>query len=130
MGVLIECARQTEVQRMAFYKQPCIHCGEYIERDARFCPACGSHSPFGYLCPACLRLVKKGDQFCAGCARPLYVPCPVCGGKTFVQEKCEQCGSSLLIRCQNKRCGAMQFFENTKCTVCGAKIKHTNKIKK
>lgn len=114
---------------MAFYKQPCIHCGAYIDQDARFCPACGSQSPFGYLCPACLRPVEKSSQICAGCGRPLYVACPVCGGKTFVQEKCEQCGCCLTVRCQNSRCRALQFFENTKCTACGAKIKHP-KIKK
>lgn len=115
---------------MAFYKQPCIHCGTFIDRDVRVCPACGSLSPFGYLCPACLHPVKKGELFCAGCGRALYVSCPVCGSKTFVQEKCEQCGASLLVRCQNNRCGAMQFFENTKCTLCGAKMKYADKTKK
>jgi predicted amidophosphoribosyltransferase len=115
---------------MAFYKQPCIHCGAYIDRDARFCSACGSHSPFGYLCPTCLRPVEKSQRLCAGCGRPLYVACPVCGGQTFVQEKCEQCGGSLMVKCQNSRCGAWQFFENTKCTACGAKIKHPKSGKK
>lgn len=113
---------------MAFYKQPCIHCGMLVDRDARFCPSCGSRSPFGYLCPACLRAVNKGDMLCAGCGRPLYVVCPACGGRTFAQENCERCGGSLLIRCQNKRCGVMQFFDNDRCTACGAKIKRPGKV--
>ena len=83
---------------MAGYKQPCMHCGTFIESDARLCTGCGSMNPFGYLCPTC-------------------------GGQTFVQERCEVCGSGLMVYCENKRCGALQFFQNTKCTACGKKIK-------
>ena len=46
-----------------------------------------------------------------------------CGQETFVQERCEQCGGGLMIRCENRRCGELQFFQNTKCTACGKKIK-------
>ena len=112
---------------MASYKQPCIHCGAYIEPDSRVCPACQSTGPFGYLCPACLRPIHKGQSVCSGCGRPIYVACPACGKQTFVQERCEQCGGALMIRCQNSRCGAPQFFENTKCTACGKKIKPVKK---
>jgi len=108
---------------MATYKQPCIHCNTLVDRDARFCPACGSHNPFGYQCPSCLRDIGKDQRVCAGCGRPLYIPCPVCGELTFVQETCEACGASLMKQCNNKRCGVLQFFENTKCTVCGKKLK-------
>ena len=107
---------------MASYKQPCIHCGTFIESDSRFCPACQSGSPFGYLCPTCLRPIQKGQSVCSSCGRPLAVPCPNCGEQTFVQDRCEQCGGTLMIRCPNPRCGAPQFFENTKCTACGKKI--------
>lgn len=108
---------------MAFYKQPCIHCGEFIDRDVRVCSKCGSFSPFKHLCPACRREVQKADTLCAGCGRPLYIACPSCGARTFVQERCEQCGAGLMVYCQNPRCGVLQFFENTKCTACGKKIK-------
>ena len=108
---------------MAVYKQPCIHCNTYIDRDAQFCPSCGSHSPFGYLCPACLRAIRKGDVLCAGCGRALYSACPSCAKQTFVQERCEHCGAGLLIRCQNPRCASLQFHENVKCNACGKKIK-------
>lgn len=112
---------------MASYRQPCAHCGAYIDRDARFCPACQSVNPFGYLCPTCLQPIEKCEVVCAGCGRNLYIDCPVCGKQTFVQEVCEVCGGSLTIRCQNPRCHALQFFENTKCTACGKKIKHNKK---
>jgi hypothetical protein len=29
-----------------------------------------------------------------------------------------------MTKCQNKLCQGLQFFENTKCTLCGKKIKH------
>jgi RNA polymerase subunit RPABC4/transcription elongation factor Spt4 len=110
---------------MAFYKQPCIHCQQLIEADARFCNRCGSRSPFGYNCPTCLRDIKKGDAVCSGCGRPLYIPCPHCGGMTFVQDSCERCGKTLLVPCENKRCQQLQFFQNQTCTACGKKIRAT-----
>jgi RNA polymerase subunit RPABC4/transcription elongation factor Spt4 len=108
---------------MATYKQPCVHCGMLIDRDARFCPNCASRSPFGYLCPTCLHPIEKGQRVCPGCGRSLYIECPHCSEQTFVDERCEICGKSLLVQCGNKRCGEMQFFQNTKCTACGKKIK-------
>ncbi len=107
---------------MASYKQPCLHCGTFIEGDARVCSHCGSLSPFGYLCPTCHHSIEKGTVLCPGCGRPLYVSCPVCGQQTFVQERCERCSAALMVRCENERCGALQFFQNKKCTVCGKKI--------
>lgn len=111
---------------MASYKQPCLHCGSYIDADCRFCPACRSDSPFGYLCPTCLRPIAKTQSVCAGCGRSLRVPCPFCGEATFVQGTCERCGKSLMRRCENPRCGVMQFFENTKCTACGKKLRQND----
>ena len=108
---------------MATYKQPCVHCGEFIDRDARLCPKCQSRSPFGYRCPTCLREIHKGDAVCSGCGRPLTVTCPTCGQPTFTDERCDKCGASMLINCTNTRCGDMQFFENENCTTCGKKIK-------
>lgn len=108
---------------MASYKQPCVHCGAFIERDSRLCPNCASRSPFGYHCPACLREIQKGQPVCSGCGLPLTVACPACGQQTFVDERCEKCGESLMTPCTNPRCGELQFFENTKCTACGKKIK-------
>ena len=108
---------------MATYKQSCVHCGVLIDRDSRVCPRCANRSPFGYHCPACLRAVEKGQRVCAGCGRPLYTVCPACGKRTFVQERCEHCGAGLMIRCVNKRCGELQFFENARCTACGKKMK-------
>lgn len=108
---------------MATYKQPCIHCKTLIERDSRFCPTCGSRSPFGYICPTCRSPISKDQVLCSGCGRELYIVCPLCGGHTFVDERCQSCGRSLMVKCSNPRCGEMQFFENTKCTACGKKIK-------
>ena len=108
---------------MASYKQPCIHCGEFIERDARVCHKCYSRSPFGYHCPSCHREIERGQPVCSGCSRSLFVTCPTCGQQTFADERCERCGAGLMIRCTNQRCGELQFFENEKCTACGKKIK-------
>ncbi len=107
---------------MAVYKEPCRHCGTFILRSSRFCPKCGSRAPFTDLCPTCLREVSREASLCDFCGRPLHVTCPKCGAKTFVGEKCDECGASLLKQCQNPRCGELQFFQNTKCTACGKKI--------
>jgi len=108
---------------MASYKQPCIHCGELVERDAHFCPRCGSKSPFGYLCPHCRNPIQRGNMLCSSCSKPLMTNCPWCGGPTFAgAENCDRCGKTLLKRCGNSRCGDMQFFENTICTTCGKKF--------
>lgn len=108
---------------MAFYKQACIHCGQLIDRDARFCSKCGNRNPFGYHCPTCLHEIKKDDILCSNCGRKLVVVCPHCGQSTFVNDTCEHCKKSLMVQCSNRRCGEMQFFENTKCNACGKKIK-------
>ncbi|HMM30827.1 MAG TPA: hypothetical protein PKB13_03500 [Clostridia bacterium] len=112
---------------MASYKQPCLWCGTLIDRDSRFCPSCKSNSPFGYLCPNCLRPIDKHQSICSACGRALHVPCPACGRQTFVQDKCEHCAATLMVRCQNLHCEALQYFENTKCTACGKKIKSIRK---
>ena len=81
---------------MAGYKQPCIHCGTFIDSDARFCIGCGSMSPFGYHCPTCNRPIQKGQSVCSGCARPLYVVCPACGQENAPGTKfCGGCGARL-----------------------------------
>ena len=108
---------------MATYKQPCIHCGTFIDRDARFCLNCASRSPFGYQCPTCLSAIQREQFICGQCGRSLVVACPHCGEQTFVDAHCERCRGSLLIPCKNPRCGDMQFFQSTKCTACGKKIK-------
>ena len=108
---------------MATYKKPCERCGGLVNGDARFCPSCGG-SPFGYLCPSCLKPIERAHMVCSGCGRSVYIPCPFCGGQTFIGEtRCDACGVSLMVPCQNPRCGQMQFFQNTMCTACGKKIK-------
>jgi RNA polymerase subunit RPABC4/transcription elongation factor Spt4 len=105
-----------------------MHCSTLVERDAHFCPQCGSRSPFGYQCPACLKPIERGNAVCASCGRQLTTLCPYCGGSTFVgAQNCDACGKTLLIRCESKRCGELQFFENPKCTVCGKRIKKAKK---
>jgi len=99
-----------------------------VERDARRCSKCGSSSPFGFQCPACLKIVERGYALCSGCSRPLSTLCPYCAGQTFVAgEFCDLCGKTLMIQCENKRCAAPQFLENTQCTACGTAIKNAKK---
>ena len=107
---------------MAVYKKPCIHCGTLIDGDARYCSKCASASPFGYSCPTCLKDISKDERICSACGRLLYVTCPSCKEETFVAHNCDRCKASLMVRCNNQRCGELQFFENTKCTSCGKKI--------
>jgi RNA polymerase subunit RPABC4/transcription elongation factor Spt4 len=108
---------------MATYKTPCVHCGAFVDRDARFCPNCASRTPFGFHCPRCLKPITRNQSACSSCGRPLRVDCPACGEPTFVDERCEICGVSLMVRCLNPRCGELQFFENDKCTACGKMFK-------
>ena len=110
---------------MATYKQPCVHCGEFIEGDSRFCAKCGSRTPFGFQCPYCLKEIERGNAVCSGCGKPLVVACPLCGGATFVgSERCDTCGRFLMIKCENKRCGEAQYFTRTSCSACGKTIKN------
>ena len=108
---------------MATYKKPCMHCKTLIAGDSRFCPTCGSRSPFGYVCPTCRTPISKEQVACPGCGRHLRVICPYCGKPTFVADKCEHCLGTLMVKCQNPRCGEMQFFENHKCTACGKRLR-------
>jgi predicted amidophosphoribosyltransferase len=109
---------------MATYKQPCIKCGEMLEKDSRFCGKCGSNAPFGHLCPFCLRPANRDYTKCPGCGQLMMTTCPLCKGQTFRgNESCDKCGKSLMIKCMDKRCGVLQYFEVTKCTACGKAIK-------
>ena len=86
---------------MAFFKQPCRHCGTLLDRDSRFCKKCGSRSPFVALCPTCMREVSENHEFCVGCGRELYIICPKCKKRTFAGDKCTNCNESLMKKCQN-----------------------------
>gem|GEM_PF-880533 len=100
---------------MASYKQPCIQCGELIDRDGLFCPKCGSHNPFGYHCPYCRKAIDRGDLVCAGCGITLIADCPYCSEQTFVgAERCDSCDKSLMVLCDNKHCSELQYFLSTR----------------
>lgn len=107
---------------MASYKQACIHCGRLVDPDARACPGCGSRSPLAWRCPACRKEVSPQDRICSGCGRSLAVACPHCRQPTWVNDRCDRCGQSLLIQCGNRRCGELQFFDLARCTACGKKL--------
>jgi hypothetical protein len=99
-----------------------------IEGDSRVCPKCGIIGPYGMQCPNCLRTIKTDDAVCSSCGRALMTPCPFCKADTFVGIwKCGSCGKALTIKCPDKKCGQPQFFESTKCTVCGKVIKDGKK---
>lgn len=108
---------------MASEKKQCMHCNTLIESVSKFCPECGSRTPFILRCPDCLREVIREDTECVCCGRKLIIKCPVCGKDTFVLDRCEKCGANFLIQCPNKRCGEMVFFQNSSCTMCGRRLK-------
>lgn len=110
---------------MATYKKPCIHCGYLLDTAMEICSNCASQSPFGYSCPGCKHTVQLSDAVCSDCGRALYIGCPHCGQRTFVQNICQWCAGPLTVRCANKKCGADQFYLNTRCTACGKAIKAT-----
>jgi len=75
-----------------------------------------------------LKPIVKGYAICSGCGRQLMTACPYCNKQTFVgSDKCDACGKSLMVRCDNKQCNELQFFENAKCTACGKQIKTAKK---
>lgn len=112
---------------MAGYQQPCRVCGAFVARDSRFCPSCSSSAPFVDLCPSCHHQVARGQRVCAGCGRGLAVTCPACQATSFVGERCDACGAAFVVRCPDRRCQALQFFENDRCTACGKKIKEKDR---
>ncbi len=109
---------------MAGYKLPCMACGGFIDSASNVCPMCGKNDPFVDRCPNCMHEIQKAWQKCPDCGRDLYIACPFCSSKTFVYDKCEVCGKKMQIQCQNKRCMALQFFQNPNCTKCGKKLKN------
>lgn len=108
---------------MTSYVKQCIHCGEMISKDAKYCPKCKSRNPFIIRCPEYFREVTKDQKECSCCGRKLIVKCPFCGEMSFVLDQCEKCGTCFLIECFNKRCGEMVFFQNEYCTMCGRRLK-------
>ena len=50
-------------------KKPCPYCGEMVEEDDKFCPACGK--PLAHACPACGTTVEADNKFCPECGSPL-----------------------------------------------------------
>ena len=46
---------------MASYKQPCIHCGTFIESDSRFCPDVKAEALLGISAPPACAPSKKAN---------------------------------------------------------------------
>ncbi|MDR0983630.1 MAG: zinc ribbon domain-containing protein [Ruminococcus sp.] len=106
---------------MATYKQPCINCGEFIDRNSNYCPKCQTANPFVFQCAFCKRQIEQGDKICGGCGKSLSIFCPKCGEELFATLNCVKCGEKL-IYCTNPKCGALNSFQNKKCEVCKKKI--------
>lgn len=104
---------------MAGYKHPCRYCGKFIPPDSEVCPICGKISPLSIRCPKCRSPIEKGWKRCSQCGQVLETKCPYCGKITFLDAHCEHCGSSLMVVCPNKKCGAEQIPIGGKCIKCG-----------
>ena len=110
-AVLTACG----AQNADYPRVPHTECTEFTDWEVNFEPTCtevGQKYRFCLECGTKIELLGENEMIC-----------PSCGKNTFVQEKCEHCGAGLMVYCENKRCGALQFFQNTKCTACGKKIK-------
>lgn len=47
----------------------CPGCGIEIERNASFCPNCGTSIPKGNLCANCGAVLDEGAKFCVNCGQ-------------------------------------------------------------
>jgi Meckel syndrome type 1 protein len=57
---------------MPTYKHPCPHCGAFIHRDVKACPACGRADPFAPArCPNCRATVEPAWVACPSCGQPI-----------------------------------------------------------
>jgi predicted amidophosphoribosyltransferase len=57
---------------MPTYKHPCPHCGAFIHRDVKACPACGRPDPFAPArCPNCKATVEPAWVACPSCGQPI-----------------------------------------------------------
>lgn len=69
----------------------CPNCGSREIQEDLVCHSCGSRLAWSHdvlslrlagineQCPACGRVNDKANRFCASCAEPLVLACPVCG---------------------------------------------------
>ena len=57
---------------MPTFKHPCPHCGAFIHRDVKACPACGRGDPFAPArCPGCRAVIEDlGRRRGLGSASP------------------------------------------------------------
>jgi len=91
----------------------CYRCGKQLESGTRFCPRCGTATPYEngtlsaaparasverameHRCPSCGKSIPADGKFCDGCGQSLTVLCVECGEKLDADTIfCPKCGSS------------------------------------
>ena len=72
----------------------CPHCGEKIEKGAKFCPRCGKKATNGTICSKCGKVNEEGAKFCSDCGESLVKVCSKCG-KEAKGAFCSECGTKL-----------------------------------
>jgi predicted amidophosphoribosyltransferase len=101
------------------YMHPCRHCGKLSPPDANVCPSCGKVNPLQARCPKCANPIRKSWVACSSCGLSLRLACPFCGRDTFFSDYCEHCDARLVVKCQNRKCGAEQPPLGGSCSQCG-----------
>lgn len=71
----------------------CPHCGEMVDKGAKFCSHCGKATATE-ICPKCGKEVEEGAKFCSVCGERLIKTCPKCGKETK-GAFCSDCGTKL-----------------------------------
>lgn len=87
----------TDQGNQASPKILCPHCQNPIEKDSKFCSACGKSTQTEKTpCAKCGKLNDLDNKFCSDCGNPMVLKCNNCGNALKPGAKfCPECGESV-----------------------------------
>jgi membrane protease subunit (stomatin/prohibitin family) len=98
MGQMFTQSFQQGSQPQSSPKISCPHCQKEIEKDSKFCPACGQSVQIEKVpCSKCGELNNPSNKFCADCGQSMAADlCKSCGNQLKAGAKfCPECGESV-----------------------------------